>query len=49
MKKSIYRGFKTKALALSVSAIAAGLVLAPTLYAAEDIEEIRVTGSYSCH
>lgn len=45
MKQSKYRGFKTKALALSVSAIVAGLVLAPTLYAAEDIEEIRVTGS----
>ncbi|MEY4641911.1 MAG: hypothetical protein RLZZ227_1905, partial [Pseudomonadota bacterium] len=47
MKKSITHSFKTRALALSVSAISAGLV-APGLYAAEPpeaLEEIQVTGS----
>jgi len=45
MKKALFRGFKTKALALSVSAIAAGLVIAPNLYAQGAVEEIQVTGT----
>ncbi len=45
MQKSIFRGFKTKALALSVSAIAAGLVMSPVINAAEALEEIQITGS----
>jgi len=45
MKRSIYNSFKTKALALSVSAIAAGMVVAPAAYAQEEVEEIQVTGT----
>jgi len=45
MKKSTTRGYKAKSLALSVAAIAAGLAIAPALYAQQDIEEIQVTGS----
>ena len=43
MKKSIFNGYRAKALALSVSAIVAGL--APVAYAQEQVEEIQVTGS----
>jgi len=45
MKHSMLRGFKSKALALSVSAISAGFVISPALFAAEELEEIQVTGS----
>lgn len=45
MKKSIFSGYKAKALAISVSAIAAGLAASPVLYAQEKVEEIQVTGS----
>ena len=44
MKSSIFRGFRTKALALSVSAITLGMS-APHTLAQDDIEEISVTGS----
>jgi len=43
MNRSIFQVFKTKALALSVSAIAAGLVITPAY--AQDVEEISVTGT----
>jgi iron complex outermembrane receptor protein len=45
MKHTLFSGFKTKALALSVSAISAGLVMSPSVMAAEELEEIQVTGS----
>ncbi|MES2604199.1 MAG: TonB-dependent receptor plug domain-containing protein [Pseudomonadota bacterium] len=45
MKKSTTRGYRAKALALSVSAIVAGLAIAPAVYAQDEIEEIQVTGS----
>ena len=45
MNKSIFRGYKAKALAISVSAIAAGLAVTPALYAQDQVEEIQVTGT----
>jgi outer membrane receptor protein involved in Fe transport len=45
MKPSIMRGHKAKALALSVSAVASGLAIVPSIYAQESVEEIQVTGS----
>ena len=46
MKSTIFRGFHTKALALSISAITAGIVMAPASYAQDQgLEEIQITGS----
>ena len=45
MNKSIFGGYKAKALAISVSAIAAGLAVTPALYAQDQVEEIQVTGT----
>jgi len=45
MKRSILGVFKTKALALSVSAISAGMLVSPSLQAADSVEEISVTGT----
>jgi iron complex outermembrane recepter protein len=46
MKHKLYQHYKTKTLALSVSAVTAALMAAaPALYAQEEVEEIQVTGS----
>ncbi len=45
MNKSIFKGYKAKALAIAVSAITAGLAVTPALYAQDQVEEIQVTGS----
>jgi hypothetical protein len=45
VNKSIFRGYKAKALAIAVSAVTAGLVVTPALYAQDQVEEIQVTGS----
>ena len=45
MNKSIFKGYKAKALAIAVSAITEGLVVTPALYAQDQVEEIQVTGS----
>ena len=41
MKRTLFSGFKTKALALSVSAISAGLVISPFAMAQEELEEVQ--------
>ncbi len=46
MKRTIFEGFKTRALVLSVSAITAGMAVSATGYAQEEgLEEIQITGS----
>ena len=45
MKRTILQGFHTRALALSVSAITASLLVPSAAFAQEDLEEIQVTGS----
>ena len=45
MNKSIFKGYKAKALAIAVSAVTAGLAVTPALYAQDQVEEIQVTGS----
>ncbi len=45
MKRTIIKGFRSKALALSVSAVSASLVMAPAVYAQDDLEEVQVTGT----
>lgn len=46
MKKSLFRGFKTRALVLSISAISANMAISAAGYAQEDgLEEIQITGS----
>jgi iron complex outermembrane receptor protein len=45
MLRSITRNFKTRALALSVSAISAGMLITAPVQAQDDLEEIQVTGT----
>src|SRR6187551_471171 len=46
MKRTIFEGFKTRALVLSISAVTAGMAVSATGFAQEQgLEEIQITGS----